>query len=1158
MQILSFKLAAFGPFTEKTLDFSQQPNALHLIYGPNEAGKSTFRRAIIHFLFGIPERTSDAHFHPMDKLRIGAYLTDGQGQVLGCYRRKGRKNTLLNFENQILEESALQHFLGNMTETRFNALFAFDHLQLRQGADELLRGGGNVGESLFQAGFGNLPITEILTQLDKEAEELFKARGSKPLLNQTLRTYKEATQSIKNHALSSQHWTEYTQKLSQQQQLRQELAAQLAQLRQAQNHLKRVQRIYPLLKKYHELQAHVQGLAAVQILPDEMGDRYLETRLTLQNALVQETQSKQDSAKLEAQLQTVILAPELLAQKVTIDNLRGRLGSHQKAAQDLPGVRTELRSTEAELHNLLRRIYPHLDLKDLPTVQLPIHQQERIKQLADQFPRLQEKQKYLAQRSTELSEQLAKQQHLLADLPDVPNLAPLQAALNRILKQGDVEENLDKIQQEIQEIKLVAELGLKQLGLWTGNLQDLLQAALPTLERIDYFERRFLELEQDRQRIKERLLENRQQLQRVTQKINALCWNGEVPTEASLAESRRLRQKYWQMIKLSPQLNVLPKTDENLYQSFENAMIHADELADRLRREAQRVAEYGLLLAEQQSAQQEQVQHTKKWHVLEELLANLQQEWDSCWQPLGIKPWTPAEMRLWLGECDRLRQQLERLDERQRTFSHQQHRLQHWIEELQQLLSTLPHTVMSPRLSDLVTQSQLYLDQANQSQQQRSALAKEVNNLILNLRQVELERQQAEENLEDWQQTWGQLLLPLQLPADTVPEVVKQVLAILEQVSNKLEKVNGLQRRVDLMHRDAELFHDEVLQLIQVLAPELSKMPVEQSVLTLVARLSQAEQETARSEQLQRQWADEQQRCQTAVHQVQVAQAHLQVLLEQAHCQDPELLNVLIDRSRHKKQLQQELVKTEQHLFEQGEGLSINELEAMIAAIEIESVPEQLRSYTEQVQHLEQQASEFDQQIGELKTLIKQMDGNAKAAEAANEAQWALTEIETLSERYMQVYLAALVLRKSMEQYQERHQGPLLSKTSQLFKQITLGKFSGVRAEYQDHEHPVLLGIRSPDQQGIQIHNLSEGSRDQLYLALRLSSIEYYQQQHPALPLILDDILINFDDERAQATFKVLGELAASTQIFFLTHHQHYIQLAQQSLSKQQLRIHQL
>ena len=77
---------------------------------------------------------------------------------------------------------------------------------------------------------------------------------------------------------------------------------------------------------------------------------------------------------------------------------------------------------------------------------------------------------------------------------------------------------------------------------------------------------------------------------------------------------------------------------------------------------------------------------------------------------------------------------------------------------------------------------------------------------------------------------------------------------------------------------------------------------------------------------------------------------------------------------------------------------------------------------------------------------------------------------------------------------------------------------------------------------------MSDGSRDQLYLALRLSALELQAEQGFNIPLIADDLFINFDDMRSAAGFKVLGELSKNMQVIYLTHHAHLVPLAKEVL----------
>ena len=80
---------------------------------------------------------------------------------------------------------------------------------------------------------------------------------------------------------------------------------------------------------------------------------------------------------------------------------------------------------------------------------------------------------------------------------------------------------------------------------------------------------------------------------------------------------------------------------------------------------------------------------------------------------------------------------------------------------------------------------------------------------------------------------------------------------------------------------------------------------------------------------------------------------------------------------------------------------------------------------------------------------------------------------------------------------------------------------------------------------------MSEGTRDQLYLALRLASLEQQFETNEPLPLLVDD-LVNFDDDRAAAGIHVLAEIAQRTQVIFFTHHHHLLDIANDVLEPEQ------
>jgi uncharacterized protein YhaN len=135
------------------------------------------------------------------------------------------------------------------------------------------------------------------------------------------------------------------------------------------------------------------------------------------------------------------------------------------------------------------------------------------------------------------------------------------------------------------------------------------------------------------------------------------------------------------------------------------------------------------------------------------------------------------------------------------------------------------------------------------------------------------------------------------------------------------------------------------------------------------------------------------------------------------------------------------------------------------------------------------------------------------------------------------------VLRTEIERFRAANQGPLLDIASDMFARLTLGSFAGLRTDIDEADRPVLMGVR-PGGLLVKVEGMSSGTRDQLYLALRLASLELRSKTMEPMPFIVDDILINFDEERSRATLEVLVAMADRTQIIMFTHQAHIAELA--------------
>ena len=211
-------------------------------------------------------------------------------------------------------------------------------------------------------------------------------------------------------------------------------------------------------------------------------------------------------------------------------------------------------------------------------------------------------------------------------------------------------------------------------------------------------------------------------------------------------------------------------------------------------------------------------------------------------------------------------------------------------------------------------------------------------------------------------------------------------------------------------------------------------------------------------------------------------------------------------------------------------------------------MPELIRELELDVKELGKERDRLIEEIRMARHELGQIDGNEAAADKAEECESLAAGLEEEVQQWAKLRIAAKVLQLTLERHREKHQGPVLEHARRIFTELTRGAYTGLQIGYNDTGDPILEGLRGEARQTVQVEAMSDGTLDQLYLALRLASLEVWLEEHPPIPFIVDDILLNFDDARAGAALQVLQQFSRKTQVLFFTHHRHLLELAEKEL----------
>jgi len=216
----------------------------------------------------------------------------------------------------------------------------------------------------------------------------------------------------------------------------------------------------------------------------------------------------------------------------------------------------------------------------------------------------------------------------------------------------------------------------------------------------------------------------------------------------------------------------------------------------------------------------------------------------------------------------------------------------------------------------------------------------------------------------------------------------------------------------------------------------------------------------------------------------------------------------------------------------------VRDIEEEASGHDLDSLRSRIVSGENHHKELQDEVFKTGSEYGTLFQEFERLQASDQSTAEAQKAEDALGRVRPAIEQYLRLQIASEVVLRAIESYREKHQGPVLARASELFSSLTLGDYSGLTTGFGENDKTVLVAVRR-NKDNIEIEGLSDGTRDQLYLALRLAAIENHVETVSSCPVILDDILINADDARASATLKVLANLAMLTQVLFFTHHRH-------------------
>ncbi|TDQ97610.1 ATP-binding protein [Paraburkholderia silvatlantica] len=1143
MRLKQLDLIKYGKFTDTTLPFPHAAHDFHVIVGPNEAGKSTVRTAVSELLFGMRLQTPLDFLHNTPELRIGGVLENGTAEQR-FHRARGR-NSLRTPQDDKLPDDFLAAFLDGTSKDFFEQMFGLDHARLVEGGRSILDASDKLGQVLFESAAGVGSLGPVREELESRAAGLWAARRSGSAYAQAEASFAEATSELKAAQVRTRDWVEKKDALEAVEQAIERLRADQRSLESQRSKLERVRRLAPYIEELSLKQHELAALGEVVDLPPTAHADLLKAQADIaaerrvQEARQADLAGKETSRDaIEPDRAALALAAEIDA----LDTLRGECVNHPR----------ELLVRETEIRN-------HLDAAFAAAAQLgwPGDEAALRAALPGALARktvtnllrdhgLREQALTTAREAhDEQTRKLAQLQQQLAHLPGIDVPHALHAALddarefrNSATKEGALERELADAQRTVEE-------KCQLLGQWSKPVPALRALDLPSATRLAALQKEESERMSAVAAAQEAAAAALEDTERFELQEKHFTQGNKVVTTAQVQAARTRRDSAWREVKAArvSLAEGAPAVDD--------AMRLADELVDAQLGTSQAAA---TLLNLRQQVETARANAQRKLAALGERERELE-AFRNAWAQTAIDAQLAglplADMSAWLanreaalnaqGECDRRASELE-ARRAARIAAHA---------ALFETLRPVAPANEDDALATLIGKAETVVQSAQKSAVQREGLEAQIRDAERASASAQARLTIEQEAYAKWQTQWREALAQANLgaraatlaAAEGAVELANTIAAAFSDAEAPRNRIRAIRTQLAMLETDAR-------RLAEALAPEWPASSDGIDVARQLAARLAAARETAKS--LAQADADVQvarTRVADAAAAVAGAQARIEPILKLAGVSEIDAALPLAERSDARRALSKAISAARDTLVREGDGLAQEAIEAEIAEQPITEVPALLATVNQKREAGERALSECLQQQVSARQAFDAINGQANAALAEAKRQEALSAMGDAAEQYLEAATASRLLKWATDRYRDQKQGPMLRRAGEIFSGLTLGDFA--RLVVDNERNPPALYARRNTGKTVEVSGMSEGTRDQLFLALRIAALELQLVSKAALPFVADDLFINFDDERAKAGFAALRNLSAKTQVLFLTHHDHLLPLIREIFGAQ-------
>lgn len=1146
MRLNRLDLTRYGMFTDGSLDFGEAPTQapdLHIVYGPNEAGKSTALAGFLDLLFGIEPRSRYNFRHPYSTMRLGAAL-ELAGGVREFGRLKRPQNSLLDASGQPIPDGVILADLGGIDREAYRQMFSLDDDTLEAGGESILASKGELGQLLFSASAGLADLSRALGDLRAEADGFYKKNARSGTLSD-LKTRLVDLKSERDRidTIASQ----YAQLVEARDRTREQYEVALATRGRTQARIDEVQRLLnalPRLATLRELRGRLEPLSDIPNAPADWREALpaLEREEIELSAHIQRVDEEID--RLTSELEALVIDSDAIAAADCLEGLSSLRARYVTAAEDLPDRRRLLDESAASIATLIDKLGQP---PETPPAQLLISAPQ-IGMLRDL---IEAHSGVLAATNSALSARIQAERRLedaIATLdaaggaeedvcrtsPRIASIAPALALARA--SDHDARRRL-ALRARASHQDTLAER-LSDLRPWLGPADDLMAVTIPPASQLERWRSATDQLSivnDTRAREIERLTSERI---RLAAEVAGIETYAGVVSDHEAAQVRTARDEAW--------VGHRQTLDAQSADAFERALRRDDAVSSARSQHLADLAKLGhatqtLAVIEADIARANELQGEAA-----AALTILRQEIDSA--IIAISPSLPRGMDVgaledWLARRIRALETKAAIQTAERDMQDAE----------TDALSVRTKLAAALTSSGIAFEADADVDSLILQAEAAANREAEVRGLVTAVadRRRELKNCQddvtgAEADEREWAGHWEAACSKCWLGGGgKAPSLaaVRESLEILTDLRAALEKHDSLADRIIKMEQDQGEYASAVNSLAKALGsiePSDDVLGLDQTIEKLT-RTAKAD-EVSRAEKIQR-LGDAREAGRTLWERRAVNARRKAEMTGFFSVESFAEVAVKLQDLDRKAELNAQVEAASNDILEAVGATTLEAAEQMLDAAErttLEAERAELKIRFEDEDH---RGRDHFAQHSKAADQLEAIGGDDAVAKIEEQRRTTQLEIEEGAMRYLRLRAGVAAAEQALRSYRDQHRSSMMMRASQAFQTISRGAYSGL-ATQTDKDQEILVALDADGGSKV-ASDLSKGTRFQLYLALRVAGFHEFARTRKAVPFIADDIMETFDDFRAEEAFRLFMDMAGVGQVIYLTHHAHLCAIAQ-------------